>query len=84
MVLDVQQSIFAELADFLITRPSLEELANYKVSPTIQQHIDSLLERNQEERLSSSERLELEKILAVIQMMDLAKAKAQLKLADGI
>jgi hypothetical protein len=81
MVLNVQQSIFAELADFLVTQPTLEELADYKVSPGIQQYIDDLLERNREEGLSTGERLELEKILAVVQMMDLAKAKAQLKLA---
>ena len=81
MVLNVQQSIFAELADFLVTQPTLEQLANYKVSPGVQQHIDDLLEKNREEGLSPQERLELEKILAVVQMMDLAKAKAQLILA---
>lgn len=81
MVLNVQQSIFAELAEFLATQPSLEELADYKVSQGIQQYIDDLLERNREEGLSTGERLELEKILAVVQVMDLAKAKAQLKLA---
>ncbi len=81
MAVNIQQSIFAELADFLVTQPTLEELATYKVSSGIQQHIDDLLERNREEGLSAQERLELEKILAVVQMMDLAKAKAQLKLA---
>ncbi len=80
MVINVQRSIYTELADFLVTQPTLEELAAYKVSSGTQQYIDDLLERNREEGLSSQERLELEKILAVIQMMDLAKAKAQLKL----
>ncbi len=78
MVFNVQQSIFAELADFLVTQPTLEHLATYKVSSEVQQHIDDLLEKNREEGLSSQERLELEKILAVVQMMDLAKAKLQL------
>ena len=72
---------YAELADFLVTQPTLEALASYKVSAGVQLHIDDLLERNREEGLSPQERLELEKILAVVQMMDLAKAKAQLKLA---
>lgn len=81
MVFNVHQSIFAELADFLVTQPTLEQLAMYKVSSGMQQHIDDLLEQNQEEGLSSQERLEMEKILAVVQMMDLAKAKAQLKLS---
>lgn len=80
MVLDVQHSIFAELADFLAGQPTLEELADYKVSAGIQLYIEDLLERNREEGLSTAERLELEKILAVVQVMDLAKAKAQRKL----
>jgi hypothetical protein len=81
MAVNIQQSIFAELADFLVTQPTLEELAAYKVSSGVQQHLDDLLERNREEGLSAQERLEIEKILALVQMMDLAKAKAQLKLA---
>lgn len=81
MAVNIQQSIFSEVADFLVTQPTLEVLAAYKVSSGVQQHIDDLLERNREEGLSAQERLELEKILAVVQMMDLAKAKAQLKLA---
>lgn len=81
MAVNTQQSIFAELADFPVTQPTLEALAAYKVSPGIQQHIGDLLERNREEGLSAQERLELEKILAVLQTMDLARAKAQLRLA---
>lgn len=82
MVLNVQKSIFAELADFMVSQPTLEEIATYKVSSGVQQYIDDLLERNREEGLSAQERLELEKILAVIQMMDVAKAKAQLNLSN--
>lgn len=81
MAVNIQQSIFAELAEFLVTQPTLEELATYKVSSGVQHHIDDLLERNREEGLSAQERLEIEKILALVQMMDIAKAKAQLKLA---
>lgn len=36
MTLNVQQSIFAELADFLVTQPALEERATYKVSSGVQ------------------------------------------------
>ena len=81
MASNVQQSVFAELADFFANQPTLEQLANYRVSPGVQQYIDGMLERNREEELSGDERLEFERILAVIQMMDMAKAKAQLKLA---
>ena len=82
MAINTQQSIYAEVADFLASEPTLEELAAYHVSPTVQQHIDNLLEKNRGEGLSSDERLELEKILAVSHVMTLAKTKAKLKLAD--
>jgi len=77
----IQQSIFAEIAEFLVAQPSLEAIAAYQVSPGIQQHIDSLLDKQQDAGLTADERLELEKILAVAGLMTLAKAKAKLKLA---
>jgi hypothetical protein len=81
MAVNVQKSIFSELADFLVSQPSLETIAAYKVPLGVQQHIDDLLDKNQNLGLSADERLELEKILAVIDVLDIAKAKARLKLA---
>jgi hypothetical protein len=81
MLINAQQSIFSEIADFLVSRPTLDDLAAYRVSEGIQQHLDDLLERNREEGLSPQDRRDLEKLLTVIQLMDLAKAKALLKLA---
>ncbi len=81
MTVNIQQSIFSELADFLVSQPTLEAIAAYQVSQAVQHHIDDLLEKNREDSLSAEERLELEKILAVTGVMDLAKAKAKLKLA---
>ena len=83
MALNIQQSIFTELADFLVSQPTLEELAAYQVPAGVQQHIDDLLEKNQEGGLSADERLELEKILAVSHVMTLTKNKAKLKLAGN-
>ena len=82
MAFNVQESIYSELADFLVSQPSLEEIAGYQVSDSIQQHIDTLLNKNREDGISADERLELEKFLAVSQVMTLTKTKAQLKL-DG-
>jgi hypothetical protein len=81
MALNIQQSIFTELADFLVSQPSLEAIAAYQVSAGVQQYIDDLLEKNREGGLSADERLELEKILAVSHVMTLAKTKAKFKLA---
>jgi hypothetical protein len=82
MAINIQQSIFSELADFLVSQPTLEAIAAYKVSPGVQQYIDELLDKNRDGLLSAEERLELEKILAVSQVMTLTKIKANLKL-DG-
>jgi hypothetical protein len=81
MAINIQQSIFSELADFIISQPSLEVIAAYQVSVNVQQRIDYLLEKNTESDLSSEERQELEKILVMTDLMNLAKAKAKLKLA---
>lgn len=81
MTLNIQESIFSELADFLVSQPTLEDIAAYKVSPGIQQRIDCLLELNREEGLSREERQEMETILAMSHLMTLVKTKAKLKLA---
>lgn len=80
MAVSLQQSIYSEIAEFLISEPTLESFANYQVSPSIQQHIDGLLAKNAEGNLAADERLELEKILAIASVMDLAKVKAKRKL----
>jgi hypothetical protein len=46
MALNIQQSIFTELADFLVSQPSLEAIAAYQVPAGVQQYIDDLLEKN--------------------------------------
>ncbi len=81
MAISTQRSIYDELSDFLVSQPTLEEIANYHLSDIVQQQIDEMIEKNGEDLLSADERLELENILAVASFMDLAKAKAKLKLA---
>lgn len=51
MALNLQQALFVELADFLVSQPTLEELAAYKVSAGFQQSLDNLLEKNRESGL---------------------------------
>lgn len=81
MATNAQQSIYSELADFLVSQPTLEALADYKVPTEIQQYIDELIEKNNKGVLSTDERLELERILTLSHIMTLAKTKARLKLA---
>lgn len=78
----IQQSIASEVADFLVSLPSMEELANYKMSAGLQQYVNSLLDKNSAGELSPEGALELEKILAVSHVMTLAKTKAKLTLTS--
>lgn len=80
-MINLQQSIFTELADFLVSQPTLESLAAYQVSGGVQAQIDAMLEKNRNGELSAEERTELEKILAVSHVMTLTKTKAKLILA---
>jgi len=82
MELNIQQSIFSEIADFLVSQPSLEEIVAYRVPDSVQNYLDNLLEKNREEGLSADERIEMEKFLAVSHLMSLAKSKARLKIAS--
>lgn len=80
MTLDLQQSIFTEIADFITSQPTLEDIIAYHISPSQQERIDDLLDRNREGTLSSEERQEMEMYLIISHVMSLAKAKARLKL----
>ncbi|GAB5493899.1 MAG: hypothetical protein Phog2KO_41140 [Phototrophicaceae bacterium] len=82
MAINIEQSIYQEAANFLVSQPSLDMIANYTVSPAIQHHIDDLLEKSNKQGLSDEERLELEKILAVSHVLTLAKTQARLKLVN--
>ncbi|MDZ4769089.1 MAG: hypothetical protein SGJ24_08180 [Chloroflexota bacterium] len=76
----VEESLFEEIADFLTSQPTLEMLAVYKVSPDVQAHIDILLEKNRNAGLTPDERQAIEKTLTLLDMLNLVKAKAKLKL----
>ena len=82
MAINMQQSIFGEVADFIVAQPSLEAIIAYRVPTAIQERIDDLLEKNREEGLTAEESEEMTKMLAVSHLMSLAKAKARLKVAD--
>ena len=80
MEINITQSIFSDLADFLVSQPTLDDIVSYRVSDSVQTYMDNLLEKNREEGLSTHERIEMEKLLAVSHLMTLAKGKARLKI----
>jgi hypothetical protein len=82
MTINIEQSVYGELADFIVSQPTLEDIAAYKVPPAVQEHINYLMTKNSAGDISTDERQELEKIITVVSLMDLAKAKAKLKMRD--
>jgi hypothetical protein len=80
MTIDLQPSIFTEVADFITSQPTLEQIIAYHISASQQDYIDNLLERNREGNLSAEEQQQMESFLAISHLMSLAKAKARLKL----
>jgi hypothetical protein len=69
------------LADLIVSQPTLDTIASYQISSGLQYRLDYLLEKNGDEGLAAEEKLELEKILTVVDVMNLAKVRAKLKLA---
>lgn len=67
---------YAEVLDFLITRPTPQEIAAFKVSAEAQEQIRTLLGKNQEGTLTEIETAELDLSEQLEQMMILLKAKA--------
>jgi hypothetical protein len=80
MALNIQQSVLSELADFIVSQPTLEAIITYSLPESLEQRAHELLEKNREESLTRDEREEMEHILAMEDMITLAKAKARLKL----
>ena len=67
---------YAEVLDFLITRPTPEEIAAFKVSVEAQERIRTLLDKNREGTLTETETAELNLYEQLEHMMILLKAKA--------
>ena len=69
---------FDELADFLVSRPSREQLLKYRPSKTLQRRASELLLKQNEGEISLEERRELDQFAFAEVLMRLIKAKARL------
>lgn len=67
----------AETLDFLLSRPTPEEIIRFKASKTAQLRLEKLLEKNREDRLNEEETLELDVYQQVNHFMILLKARAR-------
>ncbi|BAZ17762.1 hypothetical protein NIES4071_96420 [Calothrix sp. NIES-4071] len=68
-------NVYQEVIDFLIRRPTPEEIINFKVSSENQMRLQSLLQKNREAKLSPIELAELDVYQQLEIIMILLKAR---------
>ena len=67
---------YTEVLEFLLTRPTPQEIVAFKVSEAAQSRLRALLDKNREEGLTEAETGELDLYEQLDQVMALLKAKA--------
>jgi hypothetical protein len=71
-----------EVFDFLLSQPTLEQVAAFQVSPQTQERVAYLLSQNREGLLTPDERRELDELSKINHFMALLKAHAHLSLQE--
>lgn len=71
--------VYQEVLDFLIKRPTPEEIIAFKVSPQTQMHLQELLEKNRSGSLTQMELAQLDVYEQLEHLMILLKARAMKK-----
>jgi hypothetical protein len=74
------KTLTEEIIDFLVSNPTLEQLAEYKAPEALDNRLHELLDKNSEEGLTAEERSELDEFKRMRHFMNMLKAKAKLKL----
>lgn len=69
--------VYREMMDFLASSPTPQQIIAYKVSPSSQERLEELLEKNREYRLTEEESVELDVYELVEHSMIRLKAKAR-------
>ncbi len=72
-----------EMLDFLISRPTPEQILTFKSSPAAQARLETLLDKNSEENLNEDEMLELDMYQELNHFFILLKAHARSVLFSG-
>ena len=76
--------VYLEVLDFLATGPTLEQIAEFKVSQQMQDRVEELLGKNREEGLTDQESSEMGTYLRVSHIMILLKARARKALSNAL
>ena len=72
---DVSLPFYETVLEFLASRPSLQELINYRPPAEAQHRFSELLEANRQKRLTLQEEEELDHYIRIDRLMSLLKAK---------
>ncbi|MFN0122316.1 MAG: hypothetical protein ACKV2V_17610 [Blastocatellia bacterium] len=72
-----QQPVYREMIALLVAEPTLEELADFKISAVSQDRLDELLDKNQEGSLTDPEKSELDQYSRYRHIMILLKSCAR-------
>lgn len=65
-----------EVLDFLLSSPTPQEIAKFKVSPSVQARLETLLEKNRNGTLTASEQTELTSYQQINHLFILLKARS--------
>jgi len=69
-----------EVAEFLASSPTVQELVCFRPSETVANRVNELLKRNRQGLLTDVEQAELDQYETIDYLMSLVKAKARLRL----
>jgi hypothetical protein len=73
---------YSEVLDFLASGPTLEQIAEFKASPSLQDRVEELLDKNRENGLTEQEAAEMNTFLRINHIMILLKARAHKALKE--
>ena len=76
----VHTSAYAEFVEFLTTSPTLEQMADFRLSDAMENHISALLEANRDGVISKDEQAELDEFLRLEHIVRMMKIRAYEKL----
>jgi hypothetical protein len=76
----LENTLFNEILDFLVTSPTSEEIVAFRPSNSLQQDLRDLLERNRNGMLTAEEQIELDDFSRMNHFMRMLKIRAQKKL----
>jgi hypothetical protein len=76
------EPVYMELVEFVARGTTAEEVARFRPSAEAQERVAELLERQRDSKLTEQEAAELDSFVQLEHILGLAKAKAQLILAN--